>query len=312
MPWSLLNRREIAHALPKNPAPPGGHRFRVIRESSLDPSGHVPRYGGSAAELEGWWPRHGRPRPRRPLDSIGCRVGKGGSPPRCAGTGDNRQDGADRGKEPVELGGRGSRPYLGAETPCAPSSQTDLPWSPPVIRDQFKGWSIASLARLPPRRTRRHQIASGHMASWTGRRLRRVECVPAQALGRTRHVLSSLPRLLAALMAFRRWRQAGSEEIESRSHDRGCCGGPGFVSRFSLGAAFLMLAPSQYSFASAYSLRRIGSCGCSPFVVRLHGAVNVGATSRPERKSSTARSAMFTAGWRRGAKQRRRELVGCC
>jgi hypothetical protein len=79
-------------------------------------------------------------------------------------------------------------------------------------------------------------------------------------------VLSGVAFLFAAPMAFRRWRQAGSEDIEPRSHHLGYGGGPGLVSRFTLWQSgerpFLMLAPSWYSFAAAYSLRRIGSCGC--------------------------------------------------
>jgi hypothetical protein len=160
------------------------------------------------------------------------------------GNGDNRQDGADRGKETSGARGRGSRPYLDAEAPCAISHLK------PTCPGTHLRFAINSRDGPPPRwlacrrvgsgdrcavarehttfrvLTLRHQIASGHTASRTGRRSRRVAYQPRLS-GRIRHVLSSLSgRFVAG------GRPAATKS--SRSPHRGCCGAPGFVSRFTL------------------------------------------------------------------------------
>jgi hypothetical protein len=116
-----------------------------------------------------------------------------------------------------------------------------------VVRSTFATWGVSCCRGRPRSAT--------------------IVSVPAPGFrAESANVPSSFAFLLAALMAFRRWRQAGGDDIASlrliiavaavglRSF--------AFHALATLGAAVLDVGPIAVFICSTRSLRCIGSCGC--------------------------------------------------
>jgi hypothetical protein len=168
---------------------------------------------------------------------------------RCAGKRDNRQDGAGRGKVPA-VGGRGGQSVPGCrratpnvlrlKPPCSRTLRCDsrsirgtdgrLAGSPAAASGhRCAGSRLRDIPRADPRALS-NSVGCRPSTMWCGVLLQRggVSCcrgrprsativsVPAPGFrAGSANVLSSFAFLLAALMAFRRWRQAGGDDIAS-------------------------------------------------------------------------------------------------